>query len=163
MSAVEELSKAVQEVAERVGGSVVGVGRAGSGVVVSDGLVATNAHNLREGSVAVVFADGREAEGTVAAVDPDGDVAVLHVDTGGAPAVSWAGGELPPLGAVVFGVARPGERALRTTFGTGSAGGSALPGPPGRRVAGRLPATPPPGRGTCRGPPGAPPGKGPPP
>ena len=41
-----EFSDAVAEVIATAAPSVVGVGRAGSGVVVADGLVVTNAHNL---------------------------------------------------------------------------------------------------------------------
>jgi serine protease Do len=51
MSAVlEELSSTIGGIADRVGPSVVGIGRGwgvGSGVVVGEGRVLTNAHNLR--------------------------------------------------------------------------------------------------------------------
>ena len=50
MSVLEELESSVQSVAERVGPSVVGLGRGwgvGSGVVVSPGRVLTNAHAIR--------------------------------------------------------------------------------------------------------------------
>lgn len=77
-----EFSDAVAEVIATAAPSVVGVGRAGSGVVVADGLVVTNAHNLR-GEVVVSFADGRTAVATVAGADMDGDLAVLSVDTAG--------------------------------------------------------------------------------
>jgi serine protease Do len=151
MSVVQELSQVVRQVADGVGRSVVGVGRAGSGVVVGDGLVATNAHNLREGSVTVTFADGREAQGQVAAVDIDGDLAVLNVDTAGVPAVSWAD-QVPELGAVVFALAKPGGRSLRTTFGTVSALGSGFRGPRGRHIAGSIEHTAPLARGSSGGP-----------
>ena len=68
--------------------SVVRIGRApgrGCGIVVADGRVLTNAHNLRDRTTEVAFADGRAEQGRVAAVDPDGDLVVLEVDTGGAP------------------------------------------------------------------------------
>ena len=88
MSVLDELEQAVGQVAERVGPSVVGIGRGrgrGSGVVLADGRVATNAHNLRGEETTVVFADGRSVVGNVAGVDVDGDLAVVSVDTGGAP------------------------------------------------------------------------------
>ena len=68
MSAIEELQTAVATVAERVGPSIVGIGRGtrGSGVVIADGTVLTNAHNLRGDEVTVTFADGRRIRGTVA-------------------------------------------------------------------------------------------------
>ena len=61
MSSLDELSGAIATVAERVGTSIVSVGRdgRGSGVVVGDGQVLTNAHNLRGGEITVTFADGR--------------------------------------------------------------------------------------------------------
>ena len=88
MSVLDELEQAVGRVADRVGPSVVGIGRGrgrGSGVVVADGRVVTNAHNLRGDEVTVAFADGRSVVGNVAGVDVDGDLAVISVDTGGAP------------------------------------------------------------------------------
>ena len=88
-----EFSDAVAEVIATAAPSVVCVGRAGSGVVVADGLVVTNAHNLR-GEVAVSFEDGRVATATVAGADVDGDLAVLSVDTAGAR--RWPGPRTPP-------------------------------------------------------------------
>ena len=58
-------------------------------MVIGDGLVVTNAHNLR-GEVAVTFEDGRVATATVAGADLDGDLAVLSVDTAGSPALAWS-------------------------------------------------------------------------
>ena len=53
MSVLNELQEAVAAVAASVGPSVVGIGSRlrGSGVVVADGRVLTNAHNLRGGEV----------------------------------------------------------------------------------------------------------------
>ena len=72
MSVLDELEQAVREVAERVGPSVVGIGRGrgrGSGVVLADGLVATNAHNLRGEETTVVFAGQRHRRHLRAAID----------------------------------------------------------------------------------------------
>src|SRR6185312_13888126 len=112
MSVVEELGAAVRQVKASVGAAVVGVGREGSGVVIAQGLVATNAHNLRGGAPTVVFEDGRTAEAEVAAVDVDGDVAVLKVDTGSVAAPAWMDSEAQ-VGDVVFGVANPGGTGVR--------------------------------------------------
>ena len=130
---LEEVAAAVRAVRDRVGPSVVGVNRDGSGVVVGEGLVATNAHNLRGAEPVVTFADGRQAQGTVAGVDVDGDLAVVRVETGGAPAVQWTEDEAEP-GLAVFGLANPGGRGLRVTFGTVSSVGRPFRGPRGRRV-----------------------------
>ena len=106
---LEELSSAVSELAGRLGPSVVGVGRGGSGLVVGEGQVVTNAHNLRDGAVTVTFADGRRAEGTVAAADLQGDLAVVSVDTAGAPVPAFAESGAA-VGTVVVALANPGGR-----------------------------------------------------
>ncbi|HEV2369952.1 MAG TPA: S1C family serine protease [Acidimicrobiales bacterium] len=151
MGALDEIRTAVQEVGNRVGPSVVSVGRAGSGVVIGPGLVATNAHNLRAEEMPVDFADGRSEKGRVAAVDADADLAVLAVETGSAPAVEW-GSELPETGAVVFAVARPAGGPARVTFGTVSAVDREFRGPRGRRIAGSVEHTAPLARGSSGGP-----------
>ena len=66
MNAVTTLQDAIAGAAERVGPSVVGLGRGwghGSGVVIADGHVLTSAHNLRRDEVTVSFADGRRETG----------------------------------------------------------------------------------------------------
>jgi S1-C subfamily serine protease len=151
----EELQEAIAAVAERSGPSVVGIGDRwgrGSGVVVGDGRVLTNAHNVRGESVTVAFPDGRAADGTVAGVDPDGDLAVITVDTGGAPALDWADAEGAGLGTAVFALANPGGRGLRVTFGVISGTERSFRGPRGRRIAGSIEHTAPLARGSSGGP-----------
>ena len=153
MGVLDELEQAVREVADRVGPSVVGIGRGrgrGSGVVLADGLVATNAHNLRGEETTVVFAGDRSAVGRVAGVDVDADLAVIAVDTGGAPAIAWAETGAR-VGSAVFALANPGGQ-LRTTFGLVSAVGRAFRGPRGRRIAGSIEHTAPLPRGASGGP-----------
>src|SRR5918992_5397458 len=118
---LEGLQEAVAAAAERVGPSVVGLGRGwgrGSGVVIADGRVLTNAHVLRGDEIAVRRSDGEVALGRVAALDDALDVAVVAVDTGGAPAVEWDPAAVEDLraGRAVFALANPGGRGLRTTF-----------------------------------------------
>ena len=63
MNAVKNLQDTIAGAAERVGPSVVGLGRGwghGSGVVIGQGQVLTSAHNLRREEVTVSFA-GRPA------------------------------------------------------------------------------------------------------
>src|SRR6059036_2491928 len=107
MSVIEDLQSAIQGVATAAGPSVVGIGSRlrGSGLVVGDGRVLTNAHNVRGDQVTVTFADGRSVIGTLAGVDVDGDLAVINVDTAGVPALAWGGGEGLATGAIVFGAA----------------------------------------------------------
>jgi serine protease Do len=134
---VQELQNAIGGAAEQVGPSVVGLGRGwglGSGVVMGDGRVLTNAHNLRRGEVTVTFADGRRAAGEVAGVDRDLDLAVLSVDTDDAPAITWEPGDAPAIGTPVIALANPGGRGLRATLGFVSSEGRSFRGPRGRRV-----------------------------
>jgi serine protease Do len=133
MTALQELQEAVQGVAERVGPAVVGVGRFGTGVVVGEGKVLTNAHTLRGEQVTVTLADGRRVEGEVAGVDVDGDIAVVSVDTGGVQPVEWAT-EDAELGAAVVALGNPAGSGLRVGFGLVSAAGRSFRGPRGRRI-----------------------------
>lgn len=155
MAVLEELSASVQSVVERVGPAVVGLGRGwgrGSGVVLAPGRVVTNAHNLRGEEVEVSFADGRVATAEVAGADPDGDLAVLAVDTGDVEPVATADGEPPGPGAVVFALANPGGRGLRATLGLVSGAQRSLRGPRGRRLRGAIEHTAPLPRGSSGGP-----------
>src|SRR5512134_3730406 len=107
MTTLQDLGAAIRDVATAVGPSIVGVGRhgRGSGVVIADGHVLTNAHNLRGSEVTVTFHDGRAERGAVAAVDGDGDLAVIAVDTTGATPIAWADDASLGLGDAVFGAA----------------------------------------------------------
>jgi serine protease Do len=157
MSVLEELQQAVAGAAERVGPSVVGLGRGwgrGSGVVTAAGLVLTNAHVLRGEDVAVSFPDGRTEHGRVAGADPDLDLAAITVDTGDAAPVAWEPerAEAVGIGTAVFALANPGGRGLRTTFGLVSATGRSFRGPRGRRIGGSIEHTAPLPRGSSGGP-----------
>jgi S1-C subfamily serine protease len=145
MSAIEEIGAAVASVSSAVATSVVGIGRdgRGSGVVTADGQVLTNAHNLRGSEVTVTFADGRSTIGTVAAVDPDGDLAVVNVDTAGAKAIEWSADSATNVGDAVFGVAATRGGGVRVTFGLVSSIERSFRGPGGRRIAGSVEHTAP--------------------
>jgi len=143
---LDEIQTGIRQVAEGAGASVVGIGQrwgVGSGVVLGDGRVLTNAHNVRGSQVTVTFADGRTAEGTVAGHDIDADLAVIDVDTGGAPALPWADGSAPGVGTPVFALSNPGGRGLRVTFGFVSGIERTFRGPRGRRISGSLEHTAP--------------------
>src|SRR3954452_19670232 len=157
MTPLQELQDTIAGIAERVGPSVVGLGRGwgrGSGVVVAPGRVITNAHVLRGDEVAVGFADGETRLGRLAGADEDLDVAVVAVDTGDSPAVA-----LEPdrpaqigIGAAVLALANPGGRGLRVTLGTVSAAERSFRGPRGRRIGGSIEHTAPLPRGSSGGP-----------
>jgi len=152
----DELHDIVQRVADGVGPSVVRIGRGpgrGAGIVVADGLVLTNAHNLRGPETTVTFADGHSHPGTAQAVDPDGDLTVLSVDTGGAPAIAWEPDHAEvDAGTAVLALARTPSGALRVTAGLVSSASEAFRGPRGRRIDRSLEHTAPLGRGSSGGP-----------
>src|SRR3954463_1495485 len=113
MSVLAEISDSIASAAERVGPSVVGLGRGwgrGSGVVVGAGLVLTNAHNLRDEEVTVTFADGRQESGRVAGAGGGADTAGIAVAPADAPAVEWADEAAPAIGTAVYALADPGGR-----------------------------------------------------
>lgn len=138
---LEQIGEELRALRERVGPSVVGLGRGwgrGSGVVVSPGHVLTNAHVLRGEEVAVRLPGGESVEGRVAGFDPDLDVAVIAADTGDAPAIAWEPGVPVEAGTPVVALADPGGRGLRATFGFVSAAGRSFRGPRGRRIQGMI-------------------------
>lgn len=155
MEELERLTQAVRAVAERAGASVVGIGAGaarGSGVVIDQDRILTNAHNLRGSPVVVRFADGRSAEGRVAGADLDGDLAVVEVGTGDAPPVAWpAAQEGPGLGSVVLALAHSGQ-GTRITVGLVSATDQRFRGPRGRLLRGAVEHTAPLAAGSSGGP-----------
>jgi len=156
MNAVTTLQDAIAGAAERVGPSVVGLGRGwghGSGVVIADGHVLTSAHNLRRDEVTASFADGRRETATVAGVDTDNDLAALAVDTGDTLPINWEALESAPgIGSPVIALANPGGRGLRATLGFVSSGERSFRGPRGRRIRGAIEHTAPLPRGSSGGP-----------
>jgi serine protease Do len=153
---LRELGVELREVAERVGPAVVGLGRGwhpGSGVVVGEGRVLTNAHNLRGEEVTVTFGDGRRVPGTVLGADEGLDVAVLETDTESLSPIEWAPSESEPkAGDAVVALANPGGRGLRATLGFVSATDRGFRGPGGRRIRGCLEHSAPLPRGSSGGP-----------
>lgn len=140
MAALDELQAAVQAVAARARQSVVridGGWRSASGVVVRDGVILTNAHNVHGDEVSLSFADGRTAEGKVAAVDSDGDLAVITADTTGATAIEWAPDGATAVGLPVFAAAATSQD-VRVTWGLVSSVSRSFRGPRGRRISGSI-------------------------
>ena len=157
MTLLSDIQTVVGGIAERVGPSVVGLGRGwarGSGVIVAPNRVLTAAHAPLGDDVAVTFADGRTEVGSVAGADADLDVAVVEVDTGDAPPVRWEPDAVSRLtiGAPVIALANPGGHGLRATLGLVSATGRSFRGPRGRRIPGSVEHTAPLPRGSSGGP-----------
>jgi len=145
MTIFDEIQASIARLAEDAGPSVAGIGQRwgiGSGIVLGEGRVLTNAHNVRGSQATVTFADGRTAEGTVAGHDIDGDLAVIEADTGQAAALPWATAA-PAIGTPVFALSNPGGRGLRVTFGTVSGIDRTFRGPRGLRITGSLEHTAP--------------------
>ena len=142
-----------RRVADAVAPAVVRIGRHGGrgcGVVVADGLVATNAHNLRDRTTEVTFADGRVLQGRATGVDADGDLTVLAVDTGDVAPPPWAD-EAPTEGLTVYAVAAiPDGR--RITRGIVSSVDRSFRGPRGRLVTGAVEHTAPLAKGSSGSP-----------
>jgi serine protease Do len=141
---LSELQEAVAAVAVAVGPSVVGIGSRlrGSGVVIAEGRILTNAHNLRGGEVTVRFADGRVTRAAVKGADWDGDLAVLEADTTSVPPIAWSSAN-PTIGSAVFAAAAMPSGGARVSFGFVSSVERAFRGPGGRRISGSLEHTAP--------------------
>ncbi len=153
MALLDEIAATIKAVADKAGPSVVGVNRHGTGFVVGEDKVVTNAHNLRGPETFVVFEDGRTETATPAGVDIDGDLAVITVSTRDTPAIDWSEAPAPAvLGTPVIALSNPRGRGLRATLGTVSAVGRSFRGPRGRRISGSLEHTAPLARGSSGGP-----------
>lgn len=142
LSGVQET---ITDLAAKVGPAVVGVGRrraVGSGIVVDEGTVLTNAHNIHRSEVTITFADGRKERGTVTGIDVDGDLATVAVDTGDVTPIAWSDAD-PGIGYGVAGLSNPGGRGLRVTVGYVSGVARSFRGPRGRRITGSIEHTAP--------------------
>ena len=119
----------------------------GSGVVIADGVVLTNAHVLRNSTISVRFADGRSAQAQVSGIDADGDLAALSVDTTGATPLAWADAS-SDSGSLVLA----GHGNGTVTMGMVSGVGRSFRGPRGRLVSDSIEHTAPLSRGASGGP-----------
>jgi S1-C subfamily serine protease len=138
MTVIEELTDLVRTAKEAASAAVVTIGSRGrgSGFVVAPGKVLTNAHNLRDRTTQVRFADGRAVQATVTGSDLDGDLVVLDVDTADIAPLTWAA-EAPTTGDVVVTVTA-GRNRRRVTWGQVTATETGFEGPRGRPITGAL-------------------------
>ena len=152
MDVLKALEDTVRATAEAVGPSVVSVGRngRGTGFVVGPGRVLTNAHNLRDRTTQLGFADGRRVQGTLVGSDLDGDLVVLDVDTAQAPPLEWAA-DPATTGYTVLAVTA-GQHLLRVTWGQVTGVERGFRGPRGRPVHGAVEHTAPAARGSSGAP-----------
>ena len=139
------------------GPSVIGLGRGwgrGSGVVIGDGRVLTNAHVLRGDEVAVRRGRRRgRARPRRRAPTPTSTSRCRRRHRRRAGRRLGSGGRrgVAP-GQPVFALADPGGRGLRTTFGLVTATGRSFRGPRGRRIGGSIEHSAPLPRGSSGGP-----------
>lgn len=154
MTVLEELQQATERALDRAGPAVVRIGRGsgrGAGFIFGEGMVVTNAHNLRGAQTTVSFADGRSVTGDVVGADAEEDLAAIAVETAGAAPLAWADDPATP-GQTVFALALPAGGGTRITTGAVSALGRAFRGPRGRLIDNGLEHTAPLGRGSSGGP-----------
>lgn len=130
----QDIEEAVTAATTAAGEAVVTLAR-GSGLVIADGRVVTNAHNVHGEEVEVRFGDGRSALARTAGADVDGDLAVLEVDTAGAATVERSTSPVRQ-GQPVVALARPRHRGLVATVGTVAATEARFRGPRGGLVVG---------------------------
>jgi len=133
VEALDAYSRAVIDVAERVGPSVANlrIGRrgGGSGVVVTpDGFVLSNAHVVStRGRVRATFTDGSESSVTVIGADPLSDLAVLRADGAGFTAATLGDAAELRVGQLVVAIGNPNGFGGTVTAGVVSALGRSLP------------------------------------
>jgi S1-C subfamily serine protease len=135
MPGTDDPRAAARRIVDATQSAIVRIGRHGGrgcGVVIETGVVVTNAHNLRDRTTEVTFADGRAVQARALGVDVDGDLAVLEVDTGEAAPLTWAA-EPAELGDAVYAVARTPD-GIRITSGEVSGVDRSFRGPRGRRI-----------------------------
>lgn len=145
------LNKALAAASAAASAATVSIGRdgRGSGVVVADGVVLTNAHALRARTTQVRFADGRTVQAEVRGTDPDGDLITLAVDTAGVAPLPWADADaFPAAGHLVVAAHGDGSVAVASIAATGRT----FPGPRGRSIADAIEHTASLARGASGGP-----------
>jgi len=142
---LDDYSRVVSDVVERVGPSVVRIdvkrgGRSagsGSGVIVSsDGLALTNSHVV-QGSrvVALTTLEGRELQARVLGDDPDTDLALLRVDADvSLPAARLGDSSKLKRGQIAIAIGNPLGFDATVTAGVISALGRSLQSRTGRMI-----------------------------
>ncbi|MCE7916777.1 MAG: Do family serine endopeptidase [Nitrosomonas sp. PRO5] len=81
----------------------------GSGVIVSpEGYILTNHHVVEAASeIQVALMDGRNAEARIIGSDPESDLAVLKIDLGELPSITFGESEKARVGDIVLAIGNP--------------------------------------------------------
>jgi serine protease DegQ len=95
----------------------------GSGVIVSpDGYILTNQHVVEAADeIEVALNDGRKFRARIVGSDPESDVAVLRIDAGRLPAVTFGSPEGMSVGDIVLAIGNPFGVGQTVTMGIVSA------------------------------------------
>ncbi|MBN2551352.1 MAG: trypsin-like peptidase domain-containing protein [Spirochaetales bacterium] len=152
---LDAYSRAVTQVAETVGPSVVaisvrknraargpgaepGAEGAGSGVIITpDGFVLTNNHVVEDsGGLEVSLTDGRTLKAQVVGTDPATDLAVIRISDGGLPASELGDSDLLKVGQLVIAIGNPLGFQSTVSAGVVSALGRSLRSQSGRLIDG---------------------------
>jgi len=97
----------------------------GSGVIMNrDGYVLTNAHVIQDADdIRVTLRDGRQTYARVVGIDPDTDLAVLHITMDNLPAIPIGDSSKLRVGDVVLAIGNPYDFGQTVTQGIVSATG----------------------------------------
>jgi S1-C subfamily serine protease len=130
LHSLSELSTQLAEAVETGGQAVVAVhGRPqipSSGILWQDGVVVTSDHTLkRDEDLTLTLADGRNIPATLAGRDGGTDLAVLKIESTGAPAAKVAPDASLKAGNLVLALGRRGENGISASFGVISSIGGA--------------------------------------
>jgi len=130
LHSLSELSTQLAQAVETGGQAVVAVhGRPqipSSGILWQDGVVVTSDHTLkRDEDLTLTLPDGRTVPATLAGRDGGTDLAVLRIESTGAPAAKAAPDASLKPGNLVLALGRRGENGISASFGVISSIGGA--------------------------------------
>lgn len=130
LHSLSELSTQLAQAVEIGGQAVVAVhGRPqipSSGILWQDGVVVTSDHTLkRDEDLTLTLPDGRTVPATLAGRDGGTDLAVLRIESTGAPAAKVAADASLKPGNLVLALGRRGENGIGASFGVISSIGGA--------------------------------------
>jgi serine protease DegQ len=130
LHSLSELSTQLAQAVETGGQAVVAVhGRPhipSSGILWQDGVVVTSDHTLkRDEDLTLTLPDGRTIPATLAGRDGGTDLAVLRIESTGAPAAKVAPDASLKSGNLVLALGRRGENGISASFGVISSIGGA--------------------------------------
>jgi serine protease Do len=99
----------------------------GSGVIVSpDGYIITNYHVVEKSDeIKVTFFDKRTFKGHIVGADPKTDIAIIRIDAGKLPVLSWGDSDKLQVGEFVLAIGSPYGLSNTVTMGIISAVGRA--------------------------------------